>query len=215
MSKQQPPNTNVKTISWLASFAIASYAIIAIASDIFANKMLNLGGLALAGGILLVPFSFTIRDLMHKLVGFKNAKRIVWATAFVNLAVAALMIVLDMLPAKIPGVQENWHALMGASWRIIIASFVAQVLADLSDTYSFEWFTNKFKGKKIWLRVVLSNLISCPIDSIMFSAIAFLGVLPVNVMINSIISSTIVKFIISLIALPAAYANEKAVKAEK
>lgn len=211
----QKPNTNVKTISWVASFAIASYAIIAIASDIFANKMLNLGGLALAGGILLVPFSFTIRDLMHKLVGFKNAKRIVWATAFVNLAVAALMIVLDMLPAKIPGVQENWHSLMGASWRIIIASFVAQVLADLSDTYSFEWFTNKFKGKKIWLRVVLSNLISCPIDSIMFSVIAFLGVLPANVMINSIISSTIVKFIISLIALPAAYANEKVAKVEE
>lgn len=209
------PNTNAKTISWLASFAIASYAIIAIASDIFANKMLNLGGLALAGGILLVPFSFTIRDLMHKLVGFNNAKRIVWAAAIVNLVVAALMIVLDMLPAKVPGVQENWHALMGASWRIIIASFTAQVLADLSDTYSFEWFTNKFKGKKIWLRVVLSNLISCPIDSIMFSVIAFLGVLPANVMINSIISSTIVKFIISLIALPAAYANEKVVKGEK
>ena len=198
-----------KKISWVASFAIASYAIIAIASDIFANKMLNLGGLALAGGILLVPFSFTIRDLMHKLVGFQNAKRIVWATAFVNLAVAALMVVLDMLPAAVDGVDESWHALMGTSWRIIIASFLAQVLADLSDTYSFEWLTNKLKGKKIWLRVIVSNLISCPIDSILFTLIAFLGVLPMPVMINSIISSAIVKFIISLIAMPAAYANEK------
>lgn len=202
------------SISWLASFAIASYAIIAIASDIFANKMLNLGGMALAGGILLVPFSFTIRDLMHKLVGFKNAKRIVWATAFVNLAVAALMVLLDVLPSA-TGVDAEWHALMGTSWRIIIASFIAQVLADLSDTYSFEWLTNKLCGKKIWLRVILSNLISCPLDSILFTLIAFAGVLPMPVMVNSIISSAIVKFVISLIAMPAAYANEKVAKEQK
>lgn len=199
-------------ISWLASFAITSYAIIAIASDLFANKMLNLGGLALAGGILLVPFSFTIRDLVHRLVGFENAKRIVWATAFVNLAVAILMILLDMLPAAVPGMDETWHTVMGTSWRIILASFLAQVLADLSDTYSFEFFTKRFNGKKIWLRVVLSNLISCPIDSILFTLVAFLGVLPADVMANSIISSTIVKFAVSLIAMPAAYANEKAVR---
>lgn len=202
-------------LSWLAAASIATYAIIAVASDIFANKMLNLGGLALAGGILLVPFSFTIRDLMHKLIGFENAKRVVWTTAFINLAIAALLVLLDAMPAAVDGFDAQWHAVMGTSWRIIIASFLAQVVADLMDTYSFEWFTKLFKGKKVWARVALSNLISCPIDSILFTTVAFAGVLPANVAINSIISSTIVKFVISLIAIPIAYANEKAVKAEK
>lgn len=199
-------------LSWLAAASIATYAIIAVASDIFANKMLNIFGLALAGGILLVPFSFTIRDMMHKLIGFENAKRVVWVTAIINLVIAALLIVLDMMPSAVPGQDALWHSVMGTSWRIIIASFIAQVVADLMDTYSFEFFTKKLKGKKTWLRVVGSNLISTPLDSIMFTLIAFLGVLPMDVMINSIISSTIVKFIISLFAIPLAYAHEKGEK---
>lgn len=199
-------------LSWLAAASIATYAIIAVASDIFANKMLNIGGLALAGGILLVPFSFTIRDMMHKLIGFENAKRVVWVTAIINLGIAALLMLLDAMPSAVPGADELWHSVMGSSWRIIIASFLAQVVADLMDTYSFEFFTRKLKGKKTWLRVVGSNLISTPIDSILFTVIAFLGVLPADVMINSIISSTVLKFAISLLAIPLAYTHEKGMK---
>lgn len=202
-------------LSWLAAASIATYAIIAVASDLFANKMLNIGGLALAGGILLVPFSFTIRDMMHKLIGFENAKRVVWVTAIINLVIAALLIVLDMMPSAVPGQDALWHSVMGTSWRIIIASFIAQIVADLMDTYSFEFFTRKLHGKKIWLRVAASNLISTPIDSILFSVIAFLGVLPTDVMINSIISSTIVKFVISLFAIPLAYTHEKTLKEDE
>lgn len=197
------------TLGYMSLFAIVSYAIIAVASDIFANKMLNLGGLTLAGGILLIPFSFTIRDLMHRLVGYENSKKIVWATAIVNLVIAVLLIVLDLLPAAIPGVQESWHALMGASWRIIIASFIAQLVADLSDTYVFEGFTRKFGDKKTWLRVAGSNLVSVAFDSALFSLIAFLGVLPMDVLWASIISGFVVKYIISIAATPLAYLTNK------
>ena len=129
---------NKKSVmGWLPIIAIVAYAIIAVTSDIFANKMLQLGGLTLAGGILLIPFSFTIRDLMHRCVGYENAKKIVWATAILNLVVALLMIVLDALPAAIPEKGNMWHAIMGASWRVIIASFIGQLMSDLLDTYLF------------------------------------------------------------------------------
>lgn len=199
-------------IPYLTAFAIATYAIIAIASDIFANKMLNIFGLSLAGGILLIPFSFTIRDLIHKLVGYESVKKIVWVTALVNLAVAALMIVLDLLPSVIPGQDEAWHALMGASWRVIIASFLAQLISDLSNTYVYEWIKNKLGDKHIWLRTLISNLPATILDSAVFSYVAFLGVLPNEVIFWSVISSFIVKYVISIIATPMAYLNEKATK---
>lgn len=196
-------------LSWVAIYAIVSYAIIAVASDIFANKMLNLGGLTLAGGIILIPFSFSIRDLMHRCVGYENAKRIVWATAFVNLAIAVLLILLDVLPSAVGGQQEAWHALMGSSWRIILASFVAQLVADLSDTYVFEWFTRKMGDNKTWLRVAGSNVVSTFFDSVIFSMIAFLGVLDINIIWASVLSSFVVKFIISELATPVAYLTNK------
>lgn len=196
-------------LSRVAIYAIVSYAIIAVASDIFANKMLNLGGLTLAGGIILIPFSFSIRDLMHRCVGYENAKKIVWATAFVNLAIAALLILLDTLPSAIEGQDVAWHALMGSSWRIIIASFIAQLIADLSDTYVFEWFTRKMGDKKTWLRVAGSNVVSTFFDSVIFSMIAFLGVLDINIIWASVLSSFLVKFVISELATPVAYLTNK------
>lgn len=195
-------------MGWLATTAIVSYAIIAIASDLFANKMLNIGGLTLAGGILLIPFSLTIRDLIHKLIGFENVKKVVWTTAFVNLAVALLLIVLDVIPSAVPGQQEAWHALMGASWRVIIASFIAQLIADLSNTYVYQWAWNKLGNKKIWLRTVISNLPAAFLDSMIFSYIAFLGVLPPEIIWASVVSSFAVKYVISIIATPITYLSE-------
>lgn len=195
-------------MGWLATAAIVAYAIIAIASDLFANKMLNIGGLTLAGGILLVPFSLTIRDLIHKLIGFENVKKVVWTTAFINLAVAALLILLDVMPSAIPGQQEAWHAVMGASWRVIIASFVAQLVADLSNTYVYQWAWDKLGNKKIWLRTVISNLPAAFLDSVVFSYIAFLGVLEPGVIWASVLSSFAVKYIISVVATPLTYLSE-------
>lgn len=197
---------NKKSVmGWLPIAAIVAYAIIAVTSDIFANKMLQLGGLTLAGGILLIPFSFTIRDLMHRCVGYENAKKIVWATAILNLVVAVLMIVLDALPAAIPENGEMWHTIMGASWRVILASFIGQLVSDLLDTYVFEKFTRKFGDKKTWLRVAGSNLVSTAADSALFSFLAFYGVLPTPVIIASVWSSFIVKYIVSIVATPLAY----------
>lgn len=201
---------NKKSVmGWLPITAIVAYAIIAVTSDIFANKMLQLGGLTLAGGILLIPFSFTIRDLMHRCVGYENAKKIVWATAILNLVVALLMIVLDALPAAIPKNGEMWHTIMGASWRVILASFIGQLVSDLLDTYVFEKFTRKFGDKKTWLRVAGSNLVSTAADSALFSFLAFYGVLPTSVIIASVWSSFIVKYIVSIVATPLAYLTNK------
>ena len=201
---------NKKSVmGWLPIIAIVAYAIIAVTSDIFANKMLQLGGLTLAGGILLIPFSFTIRDLMHRCVGYENAKKIVWATAILNLVVAILMIVLDALPAAIPEKGNMWHAIMGASWRVIVASFIGQLVSDLLDTYVFEKFTRKFGDKKTWLRVAGSNLVSTAADSALFSFLAFYGVLPTPVIIASVWSSFVVKYIVSIIATPLAYLTNK------
>lgn len=195
-------------MGWIATTAIVAYAIIAIATDMFANKMLSIGGLTLAGGILMIPFSFTIRDLIHKLIGFENVKKVVWTTAIVNLAVALLLIVLDALPSAIEGQQEAWHALMGASWRVILASFIAQLVSDLGNTYVYQWVWNKLGDKHIWLRTVISNIPATFLDSALFSYIAFLGVLPAGVIWASVVSSFIVKYVLSLIATPLTYLSE-------
>lgn len=189
----------------LSIISIVSYAIIAVISDIFANKLISVWGLTLTGGVILIPFSFTIRDLMHRMVGYNNSKRIVWVTAIINLLIAILLVVLNIIPAAIPEQGEAWNFIMGASWRVIIASFIGQLVADLADTYIFEVFTRKLGDKHTWLRVLASNIVSIPLDSGLFVGIAFLGVMPLSVVWATFLSTTLVKLIISTLATPLAY----------
>lgn len=195
-------------MGWVSVSAIVAYAIIAVVTDIFANKMLDIAGLTLAGGIIFIGFSYTVRDLIHKCIGFENVKKVVWTTAIINLVVAGGLVLLDVLPSAVPGQQEAWHALMGASWRIIIASFVAQLVSDLANTYVYQWTWNKCGDKYIWLRTVVSNLPAVALDCIIFSYGAFLGVLDPAIIWASVVSSFAVKYVISIIATPLTYLSE-------
>ena len=199
-------NLNLKNITVVA---VVAYAMIAIMSDIFSNKTLSLGALAVSGGMLLVPFSFVSRDLLHRLVGYKNALKFVTVTAIANLVIAILLAFLTFLPAQDPTFGEAWSTAMGSSWRIIFASFIAQLFADLSDTFVFERFTKRFGDKKTWLRCLISNVVSIPIDSVAFIVLGFAGVLPASVMLSMIATQIIGKFVISTIAMPLAYIRPK------
>jgi uncharacterized integral membrane protein (TIGR00697 family) len=75
------------------------------------------------------------------------------------------------------GGQTAWNFIFGLQLRIVIASVLAAVIAELSDTYTYQWWVLGI-GKKMpqWTRVFVSNGISIPIDSILFPLIAFSGI---------------------------------------
>ncbi len=210
-SKKASKTTNQKIPIFknAAVFAIVAYAMIAIMSDIFSNKTLSVFGLAVSGGMLLVPFSFVIRDLMHRLVGYKNALKFVVLTSIANLVMAVMLVLLTAIPAQDVSFGEAWAIAMGSSWRIIFASFVAQLLADLCDTWVFEAFTRKFGDKKTWLRCLLSNAVSIPVDSVVFILIGFGGVLPWGVIGTMLLTQIVGKMVIATAATPLAYIKPK------
>ena len=93
-----------------------------------------------------------------------------------------------------------------------------------SGAYSF---MNAQRGKKIDFEAYLERYIrfinergvkyffELDLDSVVFSYVAFLGVLPDDIIFASVISSFAVKYVISIVATPLAYLNEKATKEEK
>ena len=207
---KKPLKKNKKnTFSYVSVGAIVAYSMIAIMSDIFSNKTLAISGWAVSGGMLLVPFAFVIRDLMHRLLGYKNTLKFVVATALANLFFAGMLVLLTSLPAQDPSFGAAWETAMGSSWRIIFASFIAQLLADLCDTWVFERFVRKFGDTKIWLRCLASNAISVPVDSVVFILLAFLGALPSQVVISMIITQIVIKFVVSAVFTPLAYLRPK------
>jgi uncharacterized PurR-regulated membrane protein YhhQ (DUF165 family) len=125
-------------------------------------------------GTLAFGLTFTQRDRVHRF-----DRKVVYLMIFI----AAFGMVLESLFLAVP-------------WRIIFASFIAIVLSETADTEVYHKLL-----QRTWLQRVLgSNLISIPLDSILFNVIAFVGVFEPTMMIAVIFGEMVVKFTTGAIA---------------
>ena len=80
--------------------------------------------------------------------------------------------------------------LLEVPWRIILASFIAIVLSEAADTEIYHQLLHRS-----WLqRVTGSNLVSIPLDSLLFNLIAFMGVFEPAMLVAIIFGEIVTKF---------------------
>ncbi|MCJ7548415.1 MAG: queuosine precursor transporter, partial [Anaerolineae bacterium] len=90
-------------------------------------------------------------------------------------------------------------------WRIVLASIVAEVVSELLDTELYQLWVSRVTRRYQWARVLVSNSVSVPVDSLVFVWIAFGGVLPAVVVWSIFWANVLVKGMMTLISLPAIY----------
>jgi uncharacterized integral membrane protein (TIGR00697 family) len=72
---------------------------------------------------------------------------------------------------------DEFQAVLGPLWRIVVASIVAEVVSELLDTEVYHWFVRRVTTRFQWARVAVSNAVSIPVDNAIFAVGAF-GALP-------------------------------------
>ena len=125
-------------------------------------------------GTLVFGITFTQRDRVHRF-GRK--------AVYLMILTAALGMVLESV-------------FLGVEWRIIFASFIAIVLSETADTEIYQKLL-----RRSWIqRVVGSNLISIPLDSVLFNVLAFAGVFQVPMLVAIIFGEIVTKFATGAVA---------------
>ena len=179
------------------------YIFLQMTANIAATKVIVLWKIVMDAGII-YALTFTWRDLIHKQLGKKAAQTAIILAAVINLLMSIYFVFVIKLPAEPSwaalGGQAAWELLFGLVPRIVLASIFTQVIAELMDTETYQWWTNGIgKGKPQWTRVIVSNSVSIPIDSLLFTLIAFMGVLPWNVLIIMFLSNILTKAVITAV----------------
>jgi len=126
-----------------------------------------------AVGTFIFGVTFTQRDKLHH-AGRK------WV--YLTIAFAALANVL-------------MSVVLGVPMRIIGASFLAIILAETADTEIYQ----KLLRYPWLLRVAGSNAVSVPLDTLLFSLLAFGGVLSTQELLSLLFGETITKYAIGLL----------------
>jgi uncharacterized integral membrane protein (TIGR00697 family) len=175
-------------------------------ADVASLRIVVLAGLAMDGGTLVYPLTFTLRDMVHKVAGLKAARALILAAGAINIIMAGLFWLVGAMPADpSTGQQLEFVVALSPVWRIVFASIAAEVLAELIDTEVYQFWVAKITRRYQWARVLSSNAVSVPIDSLVFSWAAFGGVLPSAVVWAIFTSNVIIKGVTTLVSLPAIY----------
>jgi len=193
-------------LSFISIFIMVSFVSISIISNIASAKIGNVFGFAVDMGTFLYPLTFTIRDLIHKRLGKRVAQKLIIISSISVLFMSVYFYIVGLVPEdKSWEFNEAFLSIVSPVFRIALASIISGIIAELIDTEIYHIIYKKFKSKFQWLRVAISNGISIPIDSIIFSLIAFFGVLPLNSVFQIIIFNIVVKYIVSAISIPTIY----------
>jgi len=200
--------TNSINRTWVALLigVIGFYIACTLISNVASLRIVTLFGLSIDAGTLIYPLTFTLRDLVHKVVGTFASRVVILVGAAVNILMAGIFwIVARMTPDMGVGEQNEWATVLSPSWRIVAASIIAMTIAELLDTEGYRLWLIKFGEKYQYGRVLASNAISVPIDSALFALIAFSGALPPAVVISIFWANCWIKYLTSVVTAPLIY----------
>ena len=209
------PRATAVTFSRVAIIATTSYAGAQMLADIASLKIGLVAGFAVDMGTFIYPITFTLRDVVHKVLGKSNAQTLIVMAAVINLVMALYLGWVARVPSDPTwGLGESFSAILGPIWRIVIASILAEIVSELIDTEIYHWFVSKVTTRYQWARVLTSNSVSIPIDNLIFAVIAFGPLpglednplsLPWPVVGQIFLFNLVVKYLVTLISLPLIY----------
>lgn len=166
------------------SFVLITVAYVAIVavSNLLVDKFIDLGAFGLlSAGTITFGITFTIRDLAHQASVRAGLGR---RPVFLMIGVAAVVNVVVAIATNTPA-------------RFLVASFLAILISEGIDTEIY----HRLRSRSWLVRVLSSNAVSVPLDSSIFTIVAFLGVAGYDAltMVQIVQADLIFKFLVGTV----------------
>lgn len=197
-------------------FLVGLFVSAQLIADVGATKFVEIGGVVMPGGTLVFAITFTLRDLIHKRLGKEWAKAAIFTAAGMNIFLAVYLAMIARLPSPaFFAYGEAWTAIFAIVPAITIGSIVAELASGLTDTAIYQRWVDRFPNAPQWSRVLVSNAISLPVDTLVFSLLAFVllppltggQALPWGVALMRVASGQMLyKAIVTVLSIPLIYA---------
>jgi uncharacterized integral membrane protein (TIGR00697 family) len=191
----------------IGAVLVGLYVAAQMVADITAVKIMSIWHWTVPAGTLVYAWTFTNRDLIHKQLGKRVARLAIVLAGVINVLMAVYFgFAILAPPASFWPNQEAFSTTLGIVPRIVVASILAEVISELVDTELYHFWVRRVTRKYQWARVAFSNLISVPLDSLLFVVLAFSGNTPIEGMLALIVGQTVFKWVVGAISMPFIYA---------
>ncbi len=203
-------------------FLISLYIFCIIVSELMGAKTFPLfGKFSASVAIFLMPFIFTVNDIITEVYGKEKTKSIIKS----GLLMIVFLIGFSFLAINLPATQrfepnqDSYRNIFGFSIRISIASLIAFFVSEYLDVLVFAKMKKAMGKKALWLRNNASNFVAHFFDTGIFYFIAFYSLeksFSSNLffLVGLIIPYWILKCLVSIFETPLVYAGVKWLKKE-
>jgi len=175
-------------------------------SNIIAGKLFDVYGVTLTAGVVLFPIVYIIGDVVPEVYGLQIARRVIWLGFLAN-AFAVLFFYICLVlpyPAFWQG-QDAFQTVLGFTPRLLLASFVGYIVGTNANAWVLVLVKKLTSGRFLWARTISSTIVGEGIDSLLFMSIAFLGVVPTEILPGMIMAQWLFKTGYEIAATPLTY----------
>ncbi len=196
----------------LLALTVISTGILLI-SNLAATKIWNFYEVPVDGGIIVFPIAYVIGDIIVELYGRKTANFIVWLGFCLNLTAGIVFTLVDKLPAypNWPG-SEAFGIIFGLAPRIMLGSLLAYFASGLMNNLVFEKIRQKTGEKMLYARSLGSSALARLIDTAVFEAIAFFGILSMGEFLRQATFAYTAGMVLEVLLTPITYLAVKALR---
>jgi len=186
-----------------------------IVCNLIANKfvLVDLGFLGfsdpfiLSAGVLPYPLTFLITDVLSEFYGKKRTNRVIITGLIASVIILGVLLLGSLFPSieGSPVNDQEYNTVFKNSWRVIGASMIAYLFAQLVDVKLFHFWKDFTNGKHLWLRNNGSTIVSQLVDTVLVVSVLFVGVKSFNEIQSMIFDGWLFKVLAALIDTPLFY----------
>jgi len=182
------------------------FVVALVVSNIIAVKIIEVAGFVLPAAIIIFPVSYILGDVLTEVYGYARARRVIWLGFFANLVAVLAIAAAGALPAAgFWDGQAAYDRILGATPRILAASFLAYLVGEFLNAYVLAKLKIATGGRWLWMRTIGSTLVGQLFDSAIFLVVAFWGEMPAGVLVGAIVTQWLVKSAYEAAATPVTY----------
>lgn len=205
MSVSRQPASTSQHSTWFVVVA-AVFITCLIIANIIAVKLVTIFGLTVPAGIIIFPISYICGDVLTEVYGLRRARQIIWLGFACNLLAVTAIWLGQLLPgAAFWDAQSEYERILGFSARLLIASFSAYLVGSLANAVVLARIKVLTAGRMLWARTIGSTIVGEGLDSLIFIAIAFWGILPPTGLLAAIVTQWLFKVAYEVLVTPLTY----------
>lgn len=162
--------------------------------------------------LVFFPLTYFFDDVLTEVYGFKMSRLIIWG----GLICSALMTFCTWIAVQLPAAplwdvnthhgNQAYALVFEGSLRVFLASMIAYFFGEFMNSTILAKLKVLTRGRYFSLRVMSSTAIGVGIDAVIFCNVAFLNIMPTDVIWKIIVTQYFIKLAYEFLMLPLTYA---------